>query len=246
MVSTQALQHYHRQPPQQQQLSSEPNAEPYKQPQLRQPELQLLLQHQLRQLVPGAGCGPPAAATAADGNIDLQNPAILLELLRHSGMCKVAEDACALGWRCTWVKRLWIHMHTCPSDTCASVHCRLGKQVLPHYKECSDQACATCARVRSYDKALEELRTLTARAVSTAGESVDSPGTNDNSPSTVYIAGEDDDAVAAAAGRGGCVGAAAAMSPALSVTSKPVWEAQRDEEVDQDVYRRQRYFPESW
>jgi hypothetical protein len=34
-------------------------------------------------------------------------------LLRHSGMCKVAEESCALGWRCTWVKRLWIHIHTC-------------------------------------------------------------------------------------------------------------------------------------
>jgi hypothetical protein len=135
------------------------------------------------------------------------------------------------------------------------VHCRLGKQVLPHYKECSDLACPTCSRVRSYDQALEELRALMARAASMAGESVDSQGTNDNTPSTVYIAGEDDDAAAAAAaGRDTAV----PMSPALSVTSKPRGFAaaaaagdaaaagQEDQEVDQQVLQRQQYFPESW
>jgi hypothetical protein len=106
--------------------------------------------------------------------------------------------------------------------------------------------------VRSYDQALEELRALTARAASMAGESVDSQGTNDNSPSTVYIAGEDDDA-AAGAGRD----TAAPMSPALSVTSKPRGFAaagagdaaaaqQYDQEVEQQVMQKQQYFPESW
>lgn len=254
------------------------------QPQLQEQELQVLLQHQLRQLVPGAGCGSAAAgcggahaaaaAAGGQGRIDLHNPAILLELLRHSGMCKVPEDGCALGWRCTWVKRLWIHMHTCRSVSCASLHCRLGKQVLPHYKECSDLGCPTCSRVRSYDQALEELRALTARAreVSMAGgESVDSPGgsqgTNDTTPSSIFIAGEKQQqhmhhcqrggrapaAAAAAAGCGGAGGCAVGMaishSPALSVTSKPARVArvcEEEEEVEQEVYRQQRFFPESW
>jgi hypothetical protein len=168
-------------------------------------------------------------------------------------MCKVPEDGCALGWRCTWVKRLWIHMHTCRSDTCVSVHCRLGKQVLPHYKECGDLSCATCARVRSYDKALEELRALAGRAASMAGESVDSQGSADsadNTPSTVYIAGEEGEGEGVG-GVGGRGGGAVAMSPALSVTSKPAGAAAAvvrvcDQEVDQEVARRQQYFPASW
>lgn len=184
-------------------------------------------------------------------------------------MCKLSDEVCALGCRCTWVKRLWIHMHGCRTDAaaCNSGHCRMAKQVLAHYKECCDVSCSTCSRVRSLDQALEELRALSARAASMTGESVDSPTNDDDdrttTPSSVYIAGEEvvGKRAAAAGGnrrRGNTTAAAAAaaaavMSPALSVNSKAAGAAARrrehdgsrrlsEEEVEQVVYRRHRLY----
>ncbi|KAL9180990.1 hypothetical protein ACHAXT_009795 [Thalassiosira profunda] len=85
-----------------------------------------------------------------------------LLLIRHCSTCPVPNtsregrsspvQACPATSHCAEGKALCAHIRTCRDDKCTFKKCRTSREVLGHYKSCTDKYCDVCGPVRAADK----------------------------------------------------------------------------------------------